>query len=82
MADSEAFPLRDYAGTAARAKKPEAAWRLTGPGYIEKSLRRLAVLEDVPALSTRAEIEAALDRWRGCLLPLQGALLEKWLAGQ
>jgi hypothetical protein len=52
------------------------------PRYIEKSIYRLAVLEDKRKLESAAEIRAALNRWRHCLFDGQVKRLERWLAAQ
>lgn len=72
--------LRNYS-------KPRKAiaevWRLDKDrSYLKKSVRRLAVLQDVPVLTNPAEIREALGRWRHVLYPIQVKALEQWLAGQ
>ena len=72
--------LRQYGGP---RKSVSVAFRLTDdPRYIEKTIHRLAILEDVPSLRTPAQIRKALKRWRHVLFPVQAEVLEVWLAGQ
>lgn len=70
--------LRNYA---APRKAIAEVWRLADdPHYIEKTIQRLEVFDDVPVLKTPGEIRAALERWRHVLYPVQVEALERWLA--
>jgi len=47
--------------------------------YIERSIDRLAILQDVRVLTTPDEIRVALNRWKHVLFSGQVEALESWL---
>ena len=72
--------LRQYGGP---RKSVSVAFRLTDdPRYIEKTIHRLAILEDVPSLRTPQQIRKALQRWKHCLFAAQAEVLEAWLSAR
>ena len=66
------------------ATKPvsQIVTRRDGQDYIDKTIVRLCIFDDVQALTTPQAIAAALDRWRHCFHAVQVAKLQDWLDAQ
>jgi hypothetical protein len=57
-------------------------YRIVDEQYVEKTIRRLEVFDDVLRLRTKAEIREALERWKHCLYGPQVEVLVRWLDSQ
>jgi len=69
--------LRNY--SAPRKKIADVPVARNSPQYIERSIDRLAILQDVRSLTTRDQVRVALSRWRHVLFSGQVEALEDWL---